>query len=338
MSRPRISGPQKTVDVPRGLFVLRYEQADVERLQPTVRVSSKDATTEIIFHPDVTDATLHAPGAAAVIHASAPTTLIIEVVPAVENGSEAASLKLDPLSIGREAPAQPAPRAPAKTARRGSPAPVAAEPVAQPPVAAKPVTAKPVAAQSGTGGLKILGHVAGIGDVVVDADRWIAGPASPSRIEGISIDWPDRPADVVCRYAVKFAKPRGATSAMTDAGEYAGSRKRALALVGVVLELSGPGAARYKFQTEALFLGSPVMKASGQRVVLGGPTGGEPLVGLRLAIQPAKAAAPEAPRPVAPAKPAPAPAPVEEAPAAAAARPSGRVRVFRSRPKPETAP
>ena len=188
---------------------------------------------------------------------------------------------------------------------------------------------------------------------MVDADRWLAGPASPSRIEGIRIDWPDQPADVVCRYAVKFAKPRGATSPMTDAGEYAGSRKRALALVGVVLELSGPGAARYRFQTEALFLGSPVMKASGQRVVLGGPTGGEPLVGLRLAVQPAKAgaaagtaakAAPESPRPAAPAKLAPklapAPAPVEAAPtsAASATRPSGRVRVFRSRPKSETAP
>ncbi|KAA5602080.1 hypothetical protein [Blastochloris sulfoviridis] len=306
-------------------------------MQPTVRVSTKDATTEIIFHPDVTDATLHAPGAAAVIHASAPTTLIIEVVPAVENGSEAASLKLDPLSIGREAQGQPAaPRAAGKTARRSTPAPAAAEPVAQESVASPP----------GTGALKILGHVAGIGDVVVEADRWVAGPAAPSRIEGIKIDWPDRPADVTCRYAVKFAKPRGATSAMTDAGEYAGSRKRALALVGVVLELSGPGAARYKFQTEALFLGSPVMKASGQRVVLGGPTGGEPLVGLRLAIQPAKAgaaagaakAAPESPRSPASAKvaPTPAPGPAEAAPAAA--RPSGRVRVFRSRPKPETAP
>ncbi|NJL07749.1 MAG: hypothetical protein HC900_05410 [Methylacidiphilales bacterium] len=215
------------------------------------------------------DGVLHSPGAAAVIRASMPTTLVIEIVPAVANGSEAASLKLEPISIGRAAPAERAPEA-ARSARRKTPAPAAPE-VDVPQI-------------------RILGHVAGIGDVVVDADRWIAGPAAPSRIEGIMIDWPDRPADVDCRYAVKFAKPRGASSAMIEAGEYAGSRRRALALVGVVFELSGPGAARYKFQTEALFLGSPVMKAAGQRVALSGPTGGEPLVGLRLAVQPVAAA------------------------------------------------
>jgi hypothetical protein len=51
-----------------------------------------------------------------------------------------------------------------------------------------------------------------------------------------------------------------------------------------MLELSGPDAARYEFTTEAVFLGSPVMRAKGQRVVLKGPTGREPLVGLRVDI------------------------------------------------------
>ncbi|NJO56086.1 MAG: hypothetical protein HC834_06735 [Rhodospirillales bacterium] len=321
MSRPKISGPQKTVDVPRGLFVLRYDRADVERLHPTVRVSARDTTAEIIFHPDMADGVLHAPGAAAVIRASTPTTLVIEIVPAVENGSEAASLKLEPISIGRAAPAERVPEA-TKSTRRKTPAP----------------------ADSGAGvpEIRILGHVAGIGDVVVEADRWVAGPAAPSRIEGIMIDWPNRPADVVCRYAVKFAKPRGTSSAMTETGDFAGSRRRALALVGVVLELSGPGASRYKFQTEALFLGSPVMKAAGQRVVLSGPTGGEPLVGLRLAVQPAAAASASKAtiststrRPAAPVLPV---ADLVVEPPPPIVRPSGRVRVFRSRPKSETSP
>ena len=56
-------------------------------------------------------------------------------------------------------------------------------------------------------------------------------------------------------------------------------------LTGVMLELSGPDASLYQFSFEALFLGSPVMRATGERVVLSGPTGREPLVGLRVALE-----------------------------------------------------
>ena len=60
-------------------------------------------------------------------------------------------------------------------------------------------------------------------------------------------------------------------------------------LTNVMLELSGPDASAYQFSVEALFLGAPVMHASGERVVLSGPTGREPLVGLRLALEEASA-------------------------------------------------
>jgi hypothetical protein len=52
-----------------------------------------------------------------------------------------------------------------------------------------------------------------------------------------------------------------------------------------VIELSGPGAAGGEIISEAVFLSAPILRAVGQRVVLSGPTGREPLVGLRLAIQ-----------------------------------------------------
>ena len=60
---------------------------------------------------------------------------------------------------------------------------------------------------------------------------------------------------------------------------------RAMALTTLMLELSGPDASLYQFSVEALFLGAPVMRVSGERVVVSGPTGREPLVGLRVALQ-----------------------------------------------------
>ena len=45
-------------------------------------------------------------------------------------------------------------------------------------------------------GLRVLGHVAGTGDVSVNANEWIAGPMAPSRIEGVSIQWATKPRDL----------------------------------------------------------------------------------------------------------------------------------------------
>ena len=51
-----------------------------------------------------------------------------------------------------------------------------------------------------------------------------------------------------------------------------------------MVELSGPGARSYQLTAEGLFLGAPPRRMSGSTVTLAGPTGREPLVGLRLAI------------------------------------------------------
>jgi len=52
----------------------------------------------------------------------------------------------------------------------------------------------------------------------------------------------------------------------------------------------GPSALDFRLVAEAIFLGSPVMRMTGKRGVLSGPTGREPLVGLRLGPQQAGAA------------------------------------------------
>jgi hypothetical protein len=42
-------------------------------------------------------------------------------------------------------------------------------------------------------------------DVVVGPNAWIAGPARPSRIEGLAPEWPSKPAGLDIRDAVQFA-------------------------------------------------------------------------------------------------------------------------------------
>jgi hypothetical protein len=174
------------------------------------------------------------------------------------------------------------------------------------------------------GGIRILGHVSGMGDVPVNANEWLAGPSAPSRIEGLSISWPDKPADLDIHYAVKTAKPQATSGRKMDLGSFAGTRGKAMPIVSLMLELSGPGAANFQLSVEAIFLGSPTKRFTGKRVVASGPTGREPLVGLRLAVENLRSAVEKMGSTARPQKKPPANKP---------ARSEGRVRVFRSRAK-----
>jgi hypothetical protein len=126
------------------------------------------------------------------------------------------------------------------------------------------------------------------------------------------------------RYAVKTAGQAGPAK-MVDLAGFAGTRGRALPLTGVVLEMSGGAALNCQFLAEALFLSSPILRAVGQRVVLSGPTGREPLVGLRVSIQSIgtfEVPAPSRPMPT-----------ISDTDNIQSSSPKGKVRVFRSRPK-----
>jgi hypothetical protein len=102
---------------------------------------------------------------------------------------------------------------------------------------------------------------------------------------------------------------------MANLGAFAGTRGRAMPIFGVSFEMTGKGASKYQFYVEAIFLGSPMMQLSGQRVVLLGPTGREPLVGLRIGVEEVGARRQAV------------------TPSVRASRPPGSVRVFRSRVK-----
>jgi hypothetical protein len=248
---------RKTIDIDRGLFLIRYATAEDEANPPKVTVAADPASKRaisLLTHPDEDEAILWRPGACFVARALKPGTLVVEVAAGPDGSSTAASVRVETLTQGGVAPK---------------------------PRATRSSEARPVSLD----GLTLIGHVAGIGDVRVNPGEWLAGPSAPSRIEGISIEWPKKPADLAIRYSVTTAKPQTISQRMVELGGYAGTRGKALALVGIALELLGRAANDVQLNVEATFLGSPAIQRIGPRVSLSGPTGREPLVGLKIALE-----------------------------------------------------
>ena len=273
----------KVVEVDKGLLLVRYATAEHESRPPKIHIvvnPKHQKNIELVLSPDHSDAVLWQPGSCLVVRASKPGQIFVEVVALEQGGSTAATVKIETLSQGEAAPT---------TRRRSS------------------------ASDVDFSRLSLLGHVAGSGDVFARADEWIAGPDAPARIEGLSIDWPGKPDDLDIRYSVKLARPNAASGRITGLGGYAGTRGRALPVVSVTVELTGPGASAFRLATEAAFLGAPLTRMTGKQVTVSGPTGREPLVGFRLRLD-------EINIPLQP-----------ELPPVARPKSSGRTRIFRSR-------
>jgi hypothetical protein len=278
---------QRTVSVDRGLFLVRYAAAEDHEQPPRVRLSADPSSKHditFVLYPEQSEPILWEPDTCLVVRATATGKLAIQVIPTEEGGSTAATVRIEPISQGK---------------------------------AATSLTNNGTAHNFDD--LRLLGHVTGLGDVTVMADEWLGGPSSPMRIEGIAIDWPQQPSDLQIRYAVKTARPMPASGQTMELGSFAGTRGRAMPIIGLMLELNGPAAARFQFCVEAIFLGSPATRIISNRVVASGPTGREPLVGLRLSLKSVEA--------------------VRELDTKASSSkheaPPDRVRIFRSRPKSE---
>lgn len=285
---------QKKLNLDRGLFFINYRSAEDSLSPPRVTVAPAEGhepRMEIILHPDATEPILWEPNSGMVVRVNTPGTLHVQIQPRTPGGSRAAIVRVEPIKIG------PAPVMNGQSNGMGL---------------------RTDHADVATEGLKILGHVAGRGDVIAGPNAWIAGPTAPSRVEGMALEWPDKPAGIDIRYAVRFANGQAGSGRMVPLGTYAGTRGRALPLTAVVLEMSG--ADDLEFVAEAGFLNAPTLRAVGKRVMLSGPTNREPLVGIRIGIE--RAATAE--QVVAPAR---------------ASKPVGssRVRVFRSQQRQASA-
>ena len=304
------AGQRRTTEIARGLFAVRYVGADDSEQPPLVRITvepDSEAHVDVLLHPDHEEGVLTHPGTCLIVRAMMPGTLAVEVEPRNNDGSIAATINIEPLTQG--------------------------EAVASAPRGLRQPAARRIG--GATDDIRVLGHIAGIGDVYANPNEWLAGPTAPSRIEGIAIEWPTKPEGVDIRYSVKTAQPVNISGRIVDLGAFAGTRGRAMPLTNVMLELSGPDAWLYRLSVEALFLGSPVMQESGERVVLSGPTSREPLVGLRVAIAEAAIENNQVGQPKQASEINPkSQAPRQQTPAVSApARSTSRVRVFRSRPK-----
>jgi hypothetical protein len=243
----------KTVDVERGLLLVRYATADSGGRPPRVEIavnSKHRKNIELVLSPEHDEAVLWQPGSCLVVRAHKPGQLLVDVTPSEVGGSTSATVKLESLTQG------------------------------EPEI----MNWSETATNTELHGLSILGHVAGIGDVFVGADEWIAGPQAPARIEGLMIEWPDKPAAIDILYSVKLARPHAASGRAMRLGNYAGTRGRALPIVGVTIELSGKGASDFQLVGEAAFLGSPLLRMMGRQISVSGPTGREPLVGFKLRL------------------------------------------------------
>jgi hypothetical protein len=280
---------QKVVSLDRGLFFVNYKSADDSLSPPRVTVAPAEGherRMEIILHPDATEPTLWGPNSGLVVRVNTPGTLQVQIQPTRPGGSRTAMVRIEPIQSG--------------------------------PVTVRRSEGTSLHQDAATEGLKLLGHVAGRGDVIVGPNAWIAGPTAPSRVEGVALEWPDKPFGVDIRYAVQFANGQAGSGRMVPLGAYAGTRGRALPITGVILEINGTD--ELEFVAEAGFLNAPTLRAVGKRVVLSGPTNREPLVGIRIGIE--RVAAVDQ---------------VETSPKPRKAAGSGRVRVFRSRPRQESA-
>jgi hypothetical protein len=278
---------QQTVKIERGLFLVRYATAEDSERPPKVTVSPEplgDDTISLVLHPDHDKAVLWEPDSCVVVRADRPGVLAVEVEALWPNGSTAASIRIEPLDQGRS---RSLPNG--KTALEKS-------------------------------SLRILGHVASIGDLIVNAGEWLAGPAAPSRVEGIAIEWSDMPNDLDLSYSVKTATGQMIPGRTSGPSTFAGTRGQALPIVGITLDLSGVDVANVQLEVEAIFLGAPAVRRTGMHISLAGPTGRETLVGLRVGLVRRGAVA-------------------QPEPSSAAPKPANRnqVRVFRGRPKPDQA-
>jgi hypothetical protein len=287
------SSKQQPLDLSKGLFLIRYEAADDPGRPPKITLSagpSRNADLQFILPPGVTDPVMWSPGASIVARAEGNSQLIVEVS---SNGSLGAKIQAIPLLT--------------------DPSGLSAEEIDQVP---------------DISGIKVLGHLSGRGDTVVPAGEWLGGPMSPSRIEGIGIDWANKPRQFNLNYSVRVGGGNASTATeLSEVGTFSGTRGRALPLVGATFEVSGASSEGFHIVADAIFLGSPQMRVMGRRVVLSGPSGREPLVGLRLQISAIEAPALVRSPTVLESAPAPSTAPQNLVSKSG----TSRVRVFRSK-------
>ena len=261
-NRP-LGSERRDLRIPRGVVIVRYAASKSGRAAPSLVISvPHGAGAELIDLAERDEQTLPKPGTATVIRALRDTVVSLEVIPAQPGGSLDAEVHLERMMVSatqsERPPLQAAPAAPAAPAL--FPAGALAD-------------------------FQVLAHVSRRGDILAGNGEWICGPQVPMSIEGIEVRLgrlaPD--LDVMVSGAARMRTP--VAFPVSPAGTFIGTRGRAAPLTTLSFSLIGRAAQAFQLSVDALFLAAPIVSRLGNAIELSGPTGNEPLVGLRLALR-----------------------------------------------------
>ena len=253
-----------SLSVKPGLHVLRYVSAADMKHPPRVLVQRKPGAgegLELLFSPGVVDGALTGFEDMAVISASREGELLVTTLSGPLSISTDVELKLDP--IGKLTGVQPASQdSDATQAMPGFP---------------------------GSRYLQLAGHVQRLGDTLQHETGWLGAASGRARLEAFAASW------IVCIKGVRRhygceIEGHGRQTARVH-GDLVGTRGQSAAITGVFFELKGSQAGAWEFVATAAFAGCLPRTATGSRIELSGPTGGEPLVGLKIDVRPATAQA-----------------------------------------------
>jgi hypothetical protein len=254
------SGEHRLLGVPQGLHILRYARSAAAEPPSILITPSADAQVEIISADPRRSAVLTSPGEALVLRSlGARSSINLFVQPTSPMGSRDAELRLEPVS---------------PQTRQSSDGMIATL-ARHAPEPARAWSANDIA---------VTAHVSRRGDVLAKVNEWICGPELPMVIEGLQLDWANAPRGLSIRCSVESALRTGIRSFSGGLGDFVGSRRKAAPIIRVAFALEGPEAANTTLSLDALFLGSAIQSKSGRLVQLTGPSGREPLVGLRIGL------------------------------------------------------
>jgi len=249
---------EKVVSLERGLYIVRYESANDTFSPPTLSIEVPACVTPVL-HPDQQSKDLSKPGSALVLRVLDTCNISLVLRAQMAGGSLKATLKVERLCAQEDGNAA--------------------------------ATALPAAAliDERRRGLRVIGHVARIGDIEVGPDEWIAGPSAPGPIEGLVILTDNRLVSLGIRYAAIADGEQQRPRRWVNAGAFVGTKGRAKPLVGIELECAS-ATSDLILQVDAIFLGSPPVRQTGAKLVIHGPSFRERLVGLKFDLVPSQTA------------------------------------------------
>ena len=255
----------RAMPVARGVYALRYIASAVmgEPLRVVVSIDPDCADdVQLLFGPGATAGVLRQPGDLCVVSAERDATVLITTLGDGADRLEAVTLHFDRID-------QEAGGGSRRQAMAALPGPQAAFD-SGPEVAERSVP------------LRIGGHVERRGDLFVTGGEWLGDPNGSARIEGFSIQWPRRPANVDISYGCSLLGLGRMPEAVV--GEFVGTRMQARAINGISFRLIGEQADSFALIVEASFSDGTRFGPAMAPVDLRGPTGREFLVGLRLQL------------------------------------------------------